>query len=206
MSNQFLMQSEDPDIVQRELQKSFASKLDEQLLNGNGTAPNIKGVFTYTNSSDSILEKTGAANGTALSYTDILDALSVIKNANQSMEVSAVVNPNIERKAKGTLRFSVNGSKTIWDMNRLADLRTAITTSVPSKKTKGTAKDVVSWMYLLVPSSLWYVCWGLPAMSISTEGSDWFLEDSSAIKIQVYCDQGLVRPESDHMIYKDILT
>jgi len=196
------MQTKDAKVVERALLKEFASYADSQFLNGNGTAPNIRGLLAQSDLQS--VDSTGA-KGDALNYNKLVDIIKTLENSNQNQKPAFVINPNVKAKAKKTLRFSVNGSKALYENNMLTDHKTVISTLMANNVAKGGASNL-SNILAVTPASICIAVFGLPAIAISTEGSSWFSEDSSAFRIVSYADMGVVRPDSDHVLLKEIIT
>jgi len=144
VSKQALIQSAIPleGMIRDDLLMSAAVELEDQVINGNGTAPNILGIRNYT----TIGSTTAGANGAAPTWAHFVDLESACANSNAEPDRLAGYVTNT--KVRGKLKQTQMGTNLpfIW-MNGAQPVngyRVGITNNVPSNLTKGTSTTVCS--------------------------------------------------------------
>ena len=202
VQNLWLRQSKDPSIVEKTLLSEWASYYDGQSLDGDGTGSNMTGILRDPD----LLALEAGANGDALDWSKVIKAVEQIELKNGSdVGLSWIINPQTKRKASDVLRKAASGAKLIYDNGMFADRPVATTTLMPADKTKGSGTNL-SQLLLVMPEYVTQVMWGLPTLSLSDKGRDWFEKDQSAFRVQCYANIGLSRPDTSHCLVKDIIT
>ena len=129
-------------MIRDDLLMSAAVELEDQLINGNGTSPNILGIRNYT----TIGSTTAGANGAAPTWGNFVDLESACANSNAEPDRLAGYLTNT--KVRGKLKQTQMGTNLpfIWQggAQPLNGYRAAITNNVPSNLTKGTSTTVCS--------------------------------------------------------------
>lgn len=129
-------------MIRDDLLMSAAVELEDQLINGNGTSPNILGIRNYT----TIGSTTAGANGAAPTWGNFVDLESACANSNAEPDRLAGYLTNT--KVRGKLKQTQMGTNLpfIWQNGPqpLNGYRAAITNNVPSNLTKGTSTTVCS--------------------------------------------------------------
>lgn len=144
VSKQALIQSAIPleAMIRDDLLMSAAVELEDQAINGNGTAPNILGIRNYT----TIGSTTAGANGAAPTWAHFVDLESACGDANAEPESLAGYITN--SKVRGKLKQTQMGTNLpfIWQNGGqpVNGYRVGITNNVPSNLTKGTSTTVCS--------------------------------------------------------------
>ena len=129
-------------MIRDDLLMSAAVELEDQVINGNGTAPNILGIRNYT----TIGSTTAGANGAAPTWAHFVDLESACANSNAEPDMLAGYVTNT--KVRGKLKQTQMGTNLpfIW-MNGAQPVngyRVGVTNNVPSNLTKGTSTTVCS--------------------------------------------------------------
>lgn len=144
VSKQALIQSAMPleGMIRDDLLMSAAVELEDQCINGNGTAPNILGLRNYT----TIGSTTAGANGAAPTWAHFVDLESACANSNAEPDTLAGYITNT--KVRGKLKQTQMGTNLpfIWQNSAqpVNGYRVGITNNVPSNLTKGTSTTVCS--------------------------------------------------------------
>lgn len=129
-------------MLRDDLLQSGAVLLENQMLNGSGSAPNIRGLRN-TSGVGSVV---GGTNGAALAWSHIVGLESACANANA--EPDRVSGYLINTKTRGSSKTTQKASNLpfIWDNGDtpLNGYRAAVTNNVPSNLTKGTSTTVCS--------------------------------------------------------------
>lgn len=129
-------------MIRDDLLMSAAVELEDQVINGNGTAPNILGIRNYT----TIGSTTAGTNGGVPTWANFVDLESACANSNAEPDMLAgyVTNTRVRGKLKQT-QMGTN-LPFIW-MNGAQPVngyRVGITNNVPNNLTKGTSTTVCS--------------------------------------------------------------
>lgn len=136
-------------MLRDDLLKSLAVTLENEIINGSGTAPAMRGI----RNTSGIGSVVGGANGATLTWDHVVDLESAVANANAEPDGTAgyLINTRTRGKAKKTQRGTNLGF--IWDGGALPlnDYRAVVSTNVPNTLTKGTATDCSSVIF----SSMW---------------------------------------------------
>lgn len=129
-------------MIRDDLLMSAAVELEDQILNGNGTSPNILGIRNYT----TIGSTTAGANGAAPTWANFVDLESACANSNAEPDRLAGYVSNT--KTRGKLKQTQMGTNLpfIWQNGStpVNGYRFAVTNNVPSNLTKGTSITVCS--------------------------------------------------------------
>jgi HK97 family phage major capsid protein len=144
VSKQALIQAALPleGMIRDDLLMSAAVELENQSLNGNGTAPNIQGLRNYT----TIGSTTAGANGAAPTWGHFVDLESACANSNAEPDrLSGYI---INTRTRGRLKQTQMGTNLpfIW-MNSAQPVngyRAEVTNNLPNNLTKGTSTTVCS--------------------------------------------------------------
>ena len=199
IQNLWLRQSKDPGVIERALLKEWASAFDAQALDGDGTSPNIKGILRDTSIlTINVPSGTTANEGRAISWDLITEIVETIESKNASAEpISFIINPKVKRRASNILKSATSGAKFVFENDMLGGKQTAITTLMSSSKTRGTNSSL-SEILAITPSRVCLPHWGLPTISLSDTGTDWFKKDQTAMRVQGYANAALEYPDSMH--------
>ena len=129
-------------MIRDDLLMSAAVELEDNSLNGNGTAPNILGIRNYT----TIGSATAGANGAAPAWSHFVDLETACANSNAEPDTLAGYVTNT--KVRGKLKQTQLGTNLpfIWQNGAqpVNGYRVGITNNVPSNLTKGTSTTVCS--------------------------------------------------------------
>jgi len=193
VSKQLMMQSS-PSIeayLRDFLLRAVASKLQAAALHGNGG--NIDGV-AGTSGIGSIA---GGTNGAAPLWDDITGLYKEIAVDNADLgNLAYVTNPQVVNKLQNTPKQSsgVEGNFIMNQPNLLNGFNTAVTTSVSSTLTKGTANGVCSAIFFGNWADLGLASWGGMDILVNpyTKGKDGITE----VILNTYLDSNLHRPTS----------
>jgi len=193
VSKQLMMQSS-PSIeayLRDFLLRAVASKLQAAALHGNGG--NIDGV-AGTSGIGSIA---GGTNGAAPLWDDITGLYKEIAVDNADLgNLAYVTNPQVVNKLQNTPKQSsgVEGNFIMNQPNLLNGFNTAVTTSVSSTLTKGTASGVCSAIFFGNWADLGLASWGGMDILVNpyTKGKDGITE----VILNTYLDANVHRPTS----------
>jgi HK97 family phage major capsid protein len=129
-------------MMKDDLLLSAAVELENQVINGNGTAPNILGIRATTG----IGTVLGGTHGLAPSWAHLVDLESACANSNA--EPDRLAGYLINTKARGAFKKTQKATNLpfIWDNGEqpLNGYRAGITNNVPSNLTKGTSTTICS--------------------------------------------------------------
>jgi HK97 family phage major capsid protein len=129
-------------MIRDDLLMGAAILLENQAINGNGTAPNILGLRNTT----SISTATAGANGATVAWAHFVDLESAVANANAEPDRLAgyLTNTKVRGRAKQVQRGT--NLPFIWDNGAqpVNGYRVAVTNNVPANLTKGTSTTVCS--------------------------------------------------------------
>lgn len=136
-------------MVRDDLLVGAAVLIENQCINGNGTAPNILGIRNYT----TIGTTTAGANGASLIWDHLVDLETVCANSNAEPAGLAgyVSNSRVRARAKRTARgtnldfiLPPNATEAADGLVKLNGYRFAVTNNIPNNLTKGTSTTVCS--------------------------------------------------------------
>ena len=137
-------------MLRDDLLKSMAVTIENECINGSGTAPAMRGIRN-TSGVGSVV---GGANGANLAWTHIVGLESAVANANAEPDGTAgyLINTRTRGAAKTTQKAT--NLQFLWDggATPLNDYRAAVTNNVPNTLTKGTQTGVCS---SVIFSSMW---------------------------------------------------
>lgn len=137
-------------MLRDDLLKSMAATIENECINGSGTAPAMRGIRN-TSGVGSVV---GGTNGANFAWTHVIGLESAVANANAEPDGTAgyLINTKTRGTAKGTQKAT--NLQFLWDggPQPLNDYRVAVTNNVPSNLTKGTANGVCS---SVIFSSMW---------------------------------------------------
>ena len=129
-------------MIRDDLLLSAAVELEDQCINGSGTAPNILGIRNYT----TIGSSTAGANGAVPAWSHFVDLETACANSNAEPDMLAGYVTNT--KVRGKLKQTQLGTNLpfIWQNGAqpVNGYRVGITNNVPSNLTKGTSTTVCS--------------------------------------------------------------
>lgn len=129
-------------MIRDDLLMSAAVELEDQVMNGNGTAPNILGIRNYT----TIGSVVAGSNGAAPAWSHFVDLESACANSNAEPDTLAGYVTNT--KVRGKLKQTQMGTNLpfIWQNGAqpLNGYRVGVTNNVPSNLTKGTSTTICS--------------------------------------------------------------
>jgi HK97 family phage major capsid protein len=129
-------------MIRDDLLMSAAVELEDNCINGSGTAPNILGIRNYT----TIGSTTAGANGAVPAWSQFVDLESACANSNAEPDTLAGYVTNT--KVRGKLKQTQLGTNLpfIWQNSQqpVNGYRVGITNNVPSNLTKGTSTTVCS--------------------------------------------------------------
>jgi HK97 family phage major capsid protein len=129
-------------MIRDDLLMGAAILLENQAINGNGTAPNILGLRNTT----AISTVAAGANGATVAWPHFVDLESAVANANAEPDRLAgyLTNTKVRGRAKQVQRGT--NLPFIWDNGAqpVNGYRVAVTNNVPSNLTKGTSTTVCS--------------------------------------------------------------
>jgi HK97 family phage major capsid protein len=193
VSKQLMMQSS-PSIeayLRDFLLRAVASKLQAAALHGNGG--NIDGI-AGTSGIGSVV---GGTNGAAPLWDDITNLYKQIAIDNADMgNLAYCTNPQVVDKLQNTPKQSsgVEGNFIMNQPNLLNGFNTAVTTSVSSTLTKGTASGVCSAIFFGNWADLGLASWGGMDILVNpyTKGKDGITE----VILNTYLDANVHRPTS----------
>lgn len=137
-------------MLRDDLLKSMAVIIENECINGSGTAPAMRGIRN-TSGVGSVV---GGPNGANLAWTHIVGLESAVANANAEPDGTAgyLINTRTRGTAKTTQKAT--NLQFLWDggTTPLNDYRAAVTNNVPNTLTKGTQTGVCS---SVIFSSMW---------------------------------------------------
>jgi len=178
-------------MIRDDLLASAASELEDQCINGNGTAPNILGIRNYT----TIGSTTAGANGAAPAWSHFVDLESACANSNAEPDILAGYVTNT--KVRGKLKQTQLGTNLpfIWQNGEqpVNGYRVGISNNAPSNLTKGTSTTVCSAALF---SSDWSMAvvglFGAPDVIVDPYSK----ADSGQVKITLnqFSDMGIRQP------------
>ena len=129
-------------MIRDDLLMGAAILLENQAINGNGTAPNILGLRNTT----ALSTVAAGANGATVAWSHFVDLESAVANANAEPDRLAgyLTNTRVRGRSKQVQRGT--NLPFIWDNGAqpINGYRAAVTNNVPSNLTKGTSTTVCS--------------------------------------------------------------
>jgi len=137
-------------MLRDDLLKSMAVTIENECINGSGTAPAMRGI----RSTSGVGSVVGGPNGLALTWGHIVGLESAVANANA--EPDGTAGYLINTRTRGTSKTTQKGTNLqfLWDggATPLNDYRAAITNNVPNNLVKGSSGAVCS---SVIFSSMW---------------------------------------------------
>lgn len=137
-------------MLRDDLLKSLAVAIENDAINGNGTAPALRGIRN-TSGVGSVV---GGANGANLAWTHIVGLESAVANANAEPDGTAgyLINTRTRGTAKTTQKAT--NLQFMWDggATPLNNYRAAVSNNVPNTLVKGTSGALCS---SVIFSSMW---------------------------------------------------
>lgn len=129
-------------MLRKDLLDNMAVTVENDCINGNGIAPNLRGIRNTVG----INSVAGGVNGLALNWTNLVALESACANANA--EPDRVSGYLINTKARGTAKNTQKAANLpfIWDggATPLNSYRAVVSNNVPSNLTKGTSAGICS--------------------------------------------------------------
>lgn len=137
-------------MLRDDLLKSMATTIENECINGSGTAPAMRGIRN-TSGVGSVV---GGTNGLALTWGHIVGLESAVANANAEPDGTAGYLINTRTRGTSKTTQKATNLQFLWDggATPLNDYRAAITNNVPNNLVKGTSGAVCS---SVIFSSMW---------------------------------------------------
>ena len=137
-------------MLRDDLLKSMAVTIENECINGSGTAPAMRGIRN-TSGVGSVV---GGPNGLALAWTHIVGLESAVANANAEPDGTAGYLINTRTRGTSKTTQKATNLQFLWDggATPLNDYRAAVTNNVPNNLVKGTSGAVCS---SVIFSSMW---------------------------------------------------
>ena len=137
-------------MLRDDLLKSMATTIENECINGSGTAPEMRGIRN-TSGVGSVV---GGPNGLALAWAQVVGLESSVANANAEPDGTAgyLINTRVRGRCKTTQKAT--NLQFMWDggATPLNNYRAAITNNVPNTLVKGTSGAACS---SVIFSSMW---------------------------------------------------
>lgn len=178
-------------MIRDDLLTGAAILLENQAINGNGTAPNILGLRNTT----ALSTVAAGANGATVAWSHFVDLESAVANANAEPDRLAgyLTNTRVRGRSKQVQRGT--NLPFIWDNGAqpINGYRAAVTNNVPNNLTKGTSTTVCSATFF---SSDWSMAvlglFGAPDIVVDP----YTKSDTGQVKITLnqYADFGIRQP------------
>lgn len=137
-------------MLRDDLLKSMATTIENECINGSGTAPAMRGIRN-TSGVGSVV---GGTNGLALTWGHIVGLESAVANANAEPDGTAGYLINTRTRGTSKTTQKATNLQFLWDggATPLNDYRAAITNNVPNNLVKGSSGAVCS---SVIFSSMW---------------------------------------------------
>jgi HK97 family phage major capsid protein/HK97 family phage prohead protease len=137
-------------MLRDDLLKSMAATIENECINGSGTAPAMRGIRN-TSGVGSVV---GGPNGLALTWGHIVGLESAVANANAEPDGTAGYLINTRTRGTSKTTQKATNLQFLWDggATPLNDYRAAVTNNVPNNLVKGSSGAVCS---SVIFSSMW---------------------------------------------------
>lgn len=192
--------------VEPMLRQDIISELNVQAeymaINGNGTAPNPRGI----RNTSGIGSVVGGANGAQLTWAHLVDLESAVANVNAEPDVNSgyLINTRTRGATKRTQKAT--NLPFIWDGgdHPLNGYRAEVTNNMPNNLTKGTSNGVAS---SIVYSSMWdmLVLGFFGAVELTLDEITQAPNGMNRLILNAYMDVGCRRP-ANFAVMDDVLT
>ena len=178
-------------MIRDDLLMGAAVHIENQCINGTGTAPQMTGL-RYTSGISTVA---AATNGAALTWDDLVDVESAAANNNAEPDMTAgyLINTKIRGKAKKVQKGT--NLPFLWDAGAqpLNGYRAAVTNNVASNITQGTSTTVCSTLMFCSDWSMATIgLFGAPDVTVDPYSK----ADTGQVKITLnqYADFGMRQP------------
>lgn len=189
-------------MLRQDILSEYAVMTENAAINGNGTAPNPRGIRN-TSGIGSVI---GGTNGAQLNWGHVVNLESAVANVNAEPDVNSgyLINTKTRGWAKQTLKAT--NLPFIWDNGAqpLNGYRAAVTNNVPSNLTKGTSVGVAS---SVVFSSMWdmLVLGTFGAIELTLDEITQATNGMNRLILNAFIDTGCRRP-ANFSVMDDALT
>jgi len=144
ISNEVLADSQPAirDLVAQDLAAQLGTKLDEQMLTGDGTAPNLRGIRNFAGVTTTYL----GANGATPTLNDIADAVARLETSNADLSRTALfIHPRtwatFRKIADSQARYQLQPDPTSAEQRRLFGVPVHTSSQLSITETRGTNSD-----------------------------------------------------------------
>lgn len=160
ISRRLLLQSsiDVESMVQSDLATVLGLAIQQAAINGSGASNQPSGLLTSI--TPTVI---GGANGAAPTWQNMIDLETGIAQANADVgSMAYLTNAKVRGKLKSTQKFTGTNGQPVWDAGNtpINGYRCAVTNSIPSNLTKGTASGIASAMVFGNFSDLIIGMWG----------------------------------------------
>lgn len=178
-------------MLRQDILSEYATMTENAAINGNGTAPNPRGI----RNTSGIGSVVGGTNGATINWGHVVGLESAVANVNAEPDINSGYLLNT--KARGWMKQTVKATNLpfIWDNGAqpLNGYRAAVTNNVPSNLTKGTAAGIAS---SLIYSSMWemLVIGTFGAIELTLDEITQATNGMNRLILNAYIDVGCRRP------------
>jgi HK97 family phage major capsid protein len=175
------------------LLKVFALKVDQQLLEGSGTAPDIRGFKNVA----SIQSLTPYTNGGTITFDNIMDAVALLDAVNIPRERIRVVAHTRNRATLAKLRATANGeylSESAYPALGMTPDQFYFTPQLSTNEAVGTSGNVTNSVYLYDVQNVIFVPRQAP--QIVLDRSRLFNSDQSELRCTMRADLMVPQPSA----------
>jgi HK97 family phage major capsid protein len=173
--------------------KTFALRVDQQLLEGSGTAPDIRGLKNVVGTQPS----TPNANGGAVTFDALMDALALLEAINVPPERVAIIGHTRNKATLRKLRSTANGEY-LWESALpamgLSPSQFFWTPTLSTNESIGTSGTVCNSIYLIDTENVIFV--PRASLQIVLDRSRLFNSDQSEFRGTMRCDLMVPQPSA----------
>lgn len=190
-------------MLRQDMLSEYSVQVENSAINGNGTAPNPRGIRNVSGIGSVI----GGTNGATLNWGHIVGLESAVANVNAEPDVNSgyLVNTKTRGWAKQTLK-AAGFQQFLWDNGAqpLNGYRAEVTNNVPSNLTKGTASGIAS---SAIFSSMWdmLVIGTFGAIELTYDDVTMASNGMNRLILNAFIDVGCRRP-ANFAVMDDVLT
>lgn len=189
-------------MVRNDLALALGLELQRAAISGSGTAPEPRGILNMSG----IGAVVGGTNGLAPTWDHIVDLETAVANANANVgSIGYLTNTKVRGKLKKTFVDSPGSGERVWGKGNspLNEYAAAVTNSVPSTLTKGSAAGVCSAIIHGNFADLFMGLWGGLELQVDPYGAG----DEGAVIVRAFQDADVAaRHEASFAAMKDALT
>jgi HK97 family phage major capsid protein len=180
-------------VLNDHLLKVFALKVDAELLEGSGTAPEIRGLKNVA----SIQTTAAATNGTSATFDILMSALALLDNVSVPLDRVAVVGHTRNKATLRALRSIANGEYLLDSALTALGMSASQfywTPQLSTNETQGTSGAVCNSIYLYDTQNVIFVPRQAP--QIVLDRSRLFNSDQSELRCTMRCDLMVPQPSA----------